>query len=757
MILLLSIGLIAYLRSEFQAWKSALLCQSSWPSASVNPITYNPVKETITLTGSSKEIVEQVKREIERLLAKYSGPWERQDLLASYSDTESESLTTRSCALDPLITHNPINSDQARDFPVIPKEDPELVKLWFQQIMPKLPEILWPRLGDTYTASLIHRGPIITEAKPCLQIESPRVPMQKAQGIIRNKLLDICTQANQEIIYIRFIQGSIRKLNGEEEEEKDGGATVNADEDLHRFNLVRPFSKPRMGASLGLLCSKTVATLGGYVLVGDKKHMLTSEHFIAQSQNAADIDGDSKTLTSPSQHDLCWIKNSLKQNIRDRESNIDLRAPSCFGNQDIPLEEFYDQEANENMQEIDKINRLLGQASLPPAAYAIGRVFKRSNKPRVFRYPNGLDYGGHSTRYHMDWSLCTLTGQITELENRHKYRSRHDAIADRYIEETEHANQPGNLCSQTCSLDQDTPGDDVYYVGQGSMHREGTAYMPSQVSRGGTVTCEWTIGDAGGKHIPYNRVAGDSGAWVIRKSDDKLMGQVHSYSSGQVHFTPIEIIFDELSQVCGTEISLPPGPPELGPTNEMTPLAFTPSYEPIKPLSCIHRFMEQTSSTTPKKILVESALRKDRPISFSTEDNSRKTSSIELSYALGDIPSSLSGLPGSLHLSVSAPKSHKYPRPFEYLGISTRQCYIKMSQCRTLQNNTGGLLFPEVPCFSSINQTVFQILVCLRARLSMSPDRISAASFRSVQGHLAQYVHRIGMFLLTPLCPQCTN
>ncbi|KAL8816451.1 MAG: hypothetical protein Q9191_008327 [Dirinaria sp. TL-2023a] len=184
----------------------------------------------------------------------------------------------------------------------------------------------------------------------------------------------------------------------------------------------------------------------------------------------------------------------------------------------------------------------------------------------------------------MDWALCSLNAQASEIaENRHKYRSECDARVDNYTEESESEPryQPGELCNQTCAVES---GTEVYYVGQGSKYRSGRVNLPSFVSRDGVQTLDWAIISSDGQKLPYTHVEGDSGAWVIKRDGNMLMGQVHSYTSGQVLFTPIDIIFKDIEQDCGAEVSLPPRPLDPGPTTtEAYALCARPTTPPIRP------------------------------------------------------------------------------------------------------------------------------------------------------------------------------
>ena len=533
---------------------------------------------------------------IQRLLDQFSTLWGGKYLVNSKTDIEPELSKTQVCVLDSLNAQCSDDTERMKVFPIKPKDDRLLVRLWFQFVLPALPKLLSSSLGGTYAASLVRRGQVSIRSEPCIQIESPRIPSSKAQAIIRDSLNSIYKKNNHQVIPIRFLRGSVKRLNGGKEEDLDD-AGESAESQRFRFNLVRPYSKPRMGASLGLICSrKVVATLGGYVLVGGEKFMLTSEHFITQSQEPANIDGDGvdlETLTSPSRYDLSWMENDLKQTKRDLDSEINVWITQLYGNQDIPVDGCDNRLilAADLRERIKDVTSLLEQVKKPSHAYAVGTVFRRSIEPRIATMATSIadivrpDNSSLETTYHMDWSLCKLDREIAQIvENRHKYRSNEDAMADDYIEEINHITQPGDFCHETCEV---ASGASVYYVGQGSKHRSGVVNIPSLISRDSLETLDWGIMSADGREIPYEHVAGDSGAWVIRKNGNKLMGQIHSYSSGQVLFTPINVIFADIEKECGVDVSLPPSHPESGQveiTTPALPLCSNPRTPPIQPL-----------------------------------------------------------------------------------------------------------------------------------------------------------------------------
>lgn len=509
-----------------------------------------------------------------------------------------------------------------RVFPLKPKEDRRLVRIWFKSILPALRDFLTPRLGERYSASLVRRGESDLTAEPYMQIESPCVPGREAQTVIKDWVSEICEKAGHEPISMRFVEGSVKKLSGMEGCDSDDGAESTYIQRLD-LNYNRPYSKPGMGASVGLLCSdKVSATLGGYIIIGGEKYILTSEHFVTHSRERIDPDDDCDTVTSPSRKDLKEIENNLKQDKRDIDSAINSLARRTYGDRDIPETDFSNPdtlspELRDASSKNEDVRSLLGQVTRQHREYAVGTVKKLSlevkNASISRSLANVLGMGDESIMvdHQMDWALIKTNGHIAQNgDNRHKYRSNQDAIDDGlYVDENDHTYQPGDFVYETCDAE---VGYTVYYVGQKSKHRSGRVSLPIQNGSSGTLA--WGIVGSDGAEILEEDVEGDSGAWVIRKEGNKLMGQVHSYSQGQVLFTPIDVIFADLAQVCNSEVSLPPCPPGLGQipsTITARPLCSgrqTPparAYQFLKPLPV-------PSNTPPVTVITELALAKTK-------------------------------------------------------------------------------------------------------------------------------------------------
>ena len=90
-----------------------------------------------------------------------------------------------------------------------------------------------------------------------------------------------------------------------------------------------------------------------------------------------------------------------------------------------------------------------------------------------------------------------------------------------------------------------------------------------------------------GQKIPCSHVKGDSGAWMIKWNGNMLMGQIHSYTFEQVLFTPIDVIFDDITVAYGMKVFLPPPSLDPEPATEALQLCSMPDTPPTQPLNCL--------------------------------------------------------------------------------------------------------------------------------------------------------------------------
>lgn len=738
MTLLASKSHLAYSKSDFQ--KLAIVLRQTYDDyvcPPTNPITYNPEKEIITLTACSESKVKKAMADLRLLFENFSTRWGRKYLVTSRTST------SRTLFLDKDSTRRSRYNGTARVFPLKPKEDRRLVQIWFKSILPALGDFLTPRLGERYSASLVRRGQSDLTAEPYIQIESPCVPKQKAQTVIRHWVSDICEKAGHEPISMRFIEGSVKKLSGMEGGDNDDGGESTYIQRLD-LNYNRPYSKPGMGASVGLLCSdKVSATLGGYILIGGEKYILTSEHFVTNSRELTDPDDDCNTLTSPSRKDLKEIENNLKQDKRDIDSEINSLARRTYGDRDIPETDFsnpntFSPELRDAMSKNDDVRSLLDQVTKSPREYAVGTVKKLSQEVKNATISRSLakDLGMGDEEimvdHQMDWALIKTNSHTAQTgDNRHKYRSNQDAIDDGlYVDENDHTYQPGDVVHETCGAES---GYTVYYVGQKSKHRSGRVNLPTFDGSSGTLV--WGILGLDGGEIPEEDVEGDSGAWVIRKEGNKLMGQVHSYGQGQVLFTPIDVIFADLEVVCNSKVSLlprPPSPGQIPSTIAARPLCSgrqTPparAYQFLKPLP--------VASNTPREtVITEVALpdaRPPEPSNIMTIRSSNDTPQSQRSSSPPcDSPSPLPSLTDPPPFPVPKPEDEKSPQSSEKADLTKGQVDVKDLLSKSLPSTASESTMSKITNVSLHEQGEYQAVdlepFTIRFRFRSSPGTTS--------------------------------
>lgn len=521
----------------------------------IKPVTYNMGKETITLLGNPK-VIKFFKEGLQWAVNQIPKRGRSKNSVAKQSNPYAVSGSSPQAYRNdvPRIQGSDNEEPPAKVFAIKPKDNQLLVQIWMKSILPVLPGILSPGVGGTYAASLVRRGPSDFAAEPCVQIESPCIPGPENRAIIADSLNKIWNENGQDAIQLKFTKGHLSKLfNGLE---SDTEIEESVQQRFH-FNLNRPLTKPGMGASLGLICSEKVSgTLGGYILINGEKFILTSDHFVEQSQdtkiNTGVMPGDKKTLVSPSLFDRARITECLEQTERDIKAKKKSQWLEHVGDRDIQPSEPDD--AISFPRSIGDIEELLEQVKRPHAEFSLGEVFRRSKEPRKSLDAQVLGEIGYDYMRQMDWAICKVNNDRAG-ENRPKYRSNEEARADHYIHESNRADEPGDICHETCDID---PGSQVYYVGQKSGRRDGTVNgVPDQISVNDVTFHEWAMLGSQGKHIQKKSVEGDSGAWVIRKYDNKLMGQITSYYSGRLIFTTIKDIFADIQELYAHVVSLP--------------------------------------------------------------------------------------------------------------------------------------------------------------------------------------------------------
>ena len=600
-------------------------------------------------------------------------------------------------------------------FPLSVRHDSALIRTWHESVIPALPGLLKERVGHNYTASLMREGKSRARAKACVRIVISSWCSKEIRETIKKAIQSMFAGLT---VLVRFSEGGLRLLMG-------GGGRDDIDvEDAEQYSLVESsdedevephdfpyhqqyWHRPGAGASIGLLNTRKVsATLGGYVYVQQDPrtrgeiYALIVKHVIDASRIQADRpksdDSDKDTLVSPSLSDVYSLKKDLQQELRNVVAETSRYQDAC--DQHGSVDEWYQSaslgtQLGELRAKQYQLRALLQEVERSDWDYELGKVSLQcpSNVRQALgsRYePGTLGHcGGAGKPIHMDWAICLVKADRAG-KTRHRFR---------YDEENKVINTPqpdptgsGSLFQETDDLE---PGAEVYYVGRKSGKREGIVNVTREaVDWEGFQTEEWTFLCSNGEMLEEAACKGDSGAFIIRKCDHKVCGQLYGWQRGKLVISPINDVFADIKQHLGAHrVSLPRYRQFSQPVDPLrTAEGFLPICEvkdgPAKPqrikMSTLppvatYKVATQEPFVTPWRPAISGGAatsRQDPTRSPSrttaTEEPRRCTPPSSPAPSLVSASSS-SSKPSSAHSLRSMPEDPPTPRPLPSLKFST--------------------------------------------------------------------------------------
>lgn len=438
------------------------------------------------------------------------------------------------------------------------EQDSEVLTTWLEYIIPRLPEFLSPLLGKDYSASLVRQQIRESEPVPTIRIQSALGQSEDIRKMIRTKIEEICKESRRGTIPVHFSEGSKTLLVGGNSTNIGSSNIASLDDlpnDRKRFPHHRRYwSTPGMGASIGLSdCDTVSATLGGYVLIDGVKYMLTVDHFITNVEERGRI--NDWRITSPSLLDITELKSQLAQKLRELAAKVsvscqtdeislrDLRR-SMFPNEIDEELEHYKQFAKDLLRDMEE--------------YMLGDITKRcrsdSMRPATISHFSSSNGKVLHVMHRMDWSISKVNARAGK--NMHRHRPCAELGVEDFKAEGRRPEGVGNLCEEASEV---KPNDFVHYVGQTSGQQQGEiSPAPVIVSDEHGVSYEWAMILPTGAQQSAEDYLGDSGAWIIRDGDKKLVGLLWAWDNGQHLFTPIQDVFADIMQSFrATEVRLP--------------------------------------------------------------------------------------------------------------------------------------------------------------------------------------------------------
>lgn len=540
----------------------------------LNTASYNPRTRTINLRGPVT-LIKSAKEKLQTVMTEVSRHGGLQYLQRKQKEVQQKTNAkpfhgaNQTCDVDL----------SANIFALSVQQDSITITTWIESLLPKLPTILDPAIGQDYTASLIRQGASEVMARPHIRIQSPRKLPFATRKNIKLSINDLCKSNMRACIPVSFSTGYLRLLanatclqsvmqekslpsDNEEEEEED---------DDPGFDSKRYCQNPGMGSSIGMRCTRIVsATLGGYILVDGRKLLLTVDHFIERSQKenytVSPGSRDLFTLTSPSLSDVDEMCERLDLTMRDLLARSDLLSKKP-GDNEISLNEPLSPKMLEIMHELDMIEKYQTECNRSEGEFILGELAGRCK-------PNGIlssDAESPSSSElapscRMDWAMFSINNPRMG-ENRHSFQPGSGIeLAETTSEVIPNWTGDRDFCNDTCDLE---PNASVHYVGQRSGPRKGQINaVPMLLKREGRTTHEWAL-------ICPERISssedceGDSGAWVLRDFDKKLVGLLWGWNDGQLLFSPINQVFADIKNtfparnVCLPQDQINRGPPVM--------------------------------------------------------------------------------------------------------------------------------------------------------------------------------------------------
>jgi len=486
---------------------------------------------------------------------------------------EDGSSTSTDCRYSPKhfsrqnLNSKSLNAIPPKIFALRTREDSEIANVWTKHILPRLASILSPNVGSDYSATLVRQGLSESSSAAVIRIQSANGQSEPIREVIRRKINQICDDNNRERIDVHFSKGKLMLLGSPSPRLPMNEMVQIEDDDENDENefphYKRYWKYPGMGASIGMRCSKTVsATLGGYILLDKKRYLISVDHFIQESEWTKDIQhspgGMPLELTSPSLSDVEYMTADLNQTVRDIRAKIDdkMKQDSVRGNE-VSLDDL--QSSDPDFSYLGNIYEcflgFLKELDRDQKDFVLGSLHYRCVPKARESQTSALLISSETKIFHrMDWSLFRVVPERTG-DNRHRYRFDPDSNAVDFLTEGTSPKGAGENCTDYCDVEKNA---EVHYVGQrnGRLNaRVNTALMLNSCD--GHVTQEWTLVPSEQK-IGGERYAGDSGAWIIRDGDFKVMGILWGWKDGQLLFTPSRDVFNDVSDlVPDKEICLP--------------------------------------------------------------------------------------------------------------------------------------------------------------------------------------------------------
>ncbi|KAL9082868.1 MAG: hypothetical protein Q9165_008753 [Trypethelium subeluteriae] len=437
--------------------------------------------------------------------------------------------------------------------PIDRSEDEDAVITWQEFIDPQLSDICRrARIKGSYTAALVRQKDAQNDATPVIRFQ-PVPQADVTRNIIRKSVKTICSENDRPELPIYFYNGTMKTLVG-------GSFADDHPDELIIPHQSRYYQRPGMSTSIGTgHCEHFYATLGGYIQVGAQVFMLTARHFMDDAHGCRDCDGTKThddSVYSPSLFDVKELGQVFEEQIQAFDLQIE-DSEAVPTEDDVDLSALMQAVSRDQLILVNHYRRWREDLSRDRNDYKLGKLVESSaeNAHAAPFYPRR---NADNVKLHcMDWAIFEVDAERLG-KNRFRYPRGIEPNCQHFDSEAGSVEGIGESCEASREF---RPGEMVYYVGSNSGYREGTIHSEPIlcVDRNGAKTHEWSIIPSGQDDVEVDDVQGDSGAWIVAKSDDHLLGLLWGFNGRLLFFTPIQEIFKHISSMMdGAHVKVAP-------------------------------------------------------------------------------------------------------------------------------------------------------------------------------------------------------
>lgn len=448
-------------------------------------------------------------------------------------------------------------------YPLLPSraEDAEAIETW-RYVLPEIREIVRrPKFGDSYGVSLVRQRGNRDLEEPVIRFLSSSAMTKKAREDIEERLQKKCASVNRSWIQLVWATGEKVPLAGDRthNDQSFGSEPPLNVSGLHRE---RYYKYPGIGASIGMShCDHVLATLGGYISVQGSQYVLTADHLARVAETCTE---DNCTQQAMSTNEVCSPAraNSAEQAtiiaklLSDLGEDLD-RPPrpttdSSAWSDEIslnPTMEGLIRDERDIVRYIEHYRRLRDDLEPPPEELKFGECEVRSNSD-LWRPIYAVEKSS-VINHCMDWALIRVSPH-RQGKNMLRYEETIDVEPsleqlDQEISEENTKYGTGPSCQSIRSFE---TAETVFYIGAHSGYQEGViGAQPLECTHpDDCVTQEWFIVPSSKRVLDAEDVGGDSGAWVLAKTDKMVIGLLWGYYDGNLLFTPIKEVIASIEK-----------------------------------------------------------------------------------------------------------------------------------------------------------------------------------------------------------------